>query len=209
MQDVERLLENNKNWCAEKLAADPEFFKALAHNQEPNFLWIGCSDSRVPAEYITGAEPGELFVHRNVANLVISTDYNLLAVLQYAVNVLKVKHIIVCGHYNCGGIRAAMQKTDLGEINNWLQPIKNIYRLYEKELESFPTEQERIRRLVELNVVEQTRHLSYYSLIQRAWHEENRPILHGWVYDIGKGLINPICRLKPGYTDIDINTYNF
>lgn len=110
MQDVERLLENNKNWRAEKLAADPEFFKALAHNQEPNFLWIGCSDSRVPAEYITGAEPGELFVHRNVANLVISTDYNLLAVLQYAVNVLKVKHIIVCGHYNCGGIRAAMQK---------------------------------------------------------------------------------------------------
>lgn len=207
MEDIERLLENNKAWKMKKLTLRPDFFERLVANQYPKFLWIGCSDSRVPAEDITGAEPGELFVHRNVANMVIHTDFNLLAVLQYAVEVLGVQHIIVCGHYGCGGIRAALTKKDLGLINKWLRHIKDVYRLNDKELDAITDHEEKVRRLVELNVIEQAHRLSDYSFVQKAWKKEQRPYIHGWVYDIGTGLINTLSLIKPGEHNHDIYEY--
>ena len=203
MYSYERLLIENKIWAKSRLNDDPDYFNRLAHLQTPEFLWIGCSDSRVPANEITGTQPGEIFVHRNVANLVINTDVNLLSVLDYAVNHLKVKHVIVCGHYGCGGIKAAVTKTDYKYVlNMWLRGIKDVYRIHRKELDSIRNEEERSDRLVELNVQEQVQNLAKTSIIQRAWKNEQRPDLHGWVYGLKDGIINPVFEMKAG-THID------
>ena len=199
MFSYEKLLEENKKWATEKTGHDPEFFERLSHLQTPEFLWIGCSDSRVPANEITGTQPGEIFVHRNVANLVVNTDVNLLAVLDYAVSHLKVKHVIVCGHYGCGGIRAAATQTDFKPVlNMWLRNIKDVVRHHRGELNGIKNEEERLDRLVELNVQEQVFNLAKTSIIQRAWKEEQRPDLHGWVYGLKDGVIKPIYEMKAG-----------
>lgn len=203
MKPYEVLLQGNKQWAEKKLEEDPGFFQRLLHLQTPEFLWIGCSDSRVPANQITDTDPGEIFVHRNIANMVINTDVNVLSVLDYAVNHLKVKHIIVCGHYGCGGIKAAITKTDYRPIlNMWLKNIKDVYRLHKNELESITVDHDRWNRLVELNVQEQVFNLAKTSIIQRAWKEENRPDLHGWVYGLENGVIKPVYEMKAG-THID------
>lgn len=194
----EKLLANNKAWAVEQLERDSDFFSRLSHIQTPEFLWIGCSDSRVPADKITGTQPGEIFVHRNIANMVVHTDINLLSVLEYAVEVLKVKHIIVCGHYGCGGIRAAMDKHSLGIINKWLRNIKDVYRIHREEINKEATEEDKANRLVELNVQEQILNLAKTSIIQKAWKHENRPHLHGWVYGLNNGIIKPVCEMEPG-----------
>lgn len=193
MTPIEKLLLENKAWAAEIKADDPEYFTRLAHLQTPQFLWIGCSDSRVPADKITGTQPGEIFVHRNIANMVIHTDVNLLSVLDYAVNHLKVNHVIVCGHYGCGGIKAALTNHDYKLVlNMWLRNIKDVYRIYSEELEAIPDLEERTDRLAELNVKEQVMHLAKTSIIQRAWKNEQRPQLHGWVYGLKDGLIKSV-----------------
>lgn len=203
MKSYEKLLLENKAWAKGKVAADPEYFDRLSHLQKPEFLWIGCSDSRVPANEITNTQPGEIFVHRNVANMVVHTDVNLLSVLDYAVTHLKVKHVIVCGHYGCGGIKAAMTNHDYKQVlNMWLRNIKDVYRLHRKELDGFANEDKRFDRLVELNVQEQVMHLAKTSIIQRAWKNEQRPDLHGWVYGLKDGIINPVFEMKAG-THID------
>lgn len=203
MLAYEKLLLENKAWASEKVSDDPDYFNRLAHLQTPEFLWIGCSDSRVPANEITGTQPGEIFVHRNVANLVINTDVNLLSVLEYAVNYLKVKHVIVCGHYGCGGIKAAITKTDYKQVlNMWLRNIKDVYRIHREELDVIKDEEQRSDRLVELNVMEQLQNLAKTSIIQRAWKNEQRPDLHGWVYGLKDGLIKPVFEMKAG-TPID------
>jgi len=203
MKSYEKLLRNNKEWAAAQLKLDPKYFDGLAHLQTPEFLWIGCSDSRVPANEITGTQPGEIFVHRNVANLVINTDVNLLAVLDYAVNHLKVRHVIVCGHYGCGGIKAASTQTDFKPVlNMWLRSIKDVYRLHRTELDGIKDEEQRCDRLVELNVREQVANLAKTSIVQRAWKNENRPHLHGWVYGLKDGIIKPVFEMSAG-THID------
>ena len=203
MHSYEKLLIENKAWAAGKIKEDPLYFDRLSHLQTPEFLWIGCSDSRVPANEITGTQPGEIFVHRNVANLVINTDVNLLSVLDYAVNHLKVKHVIVCGHYGCGGIKAAISKTDYKYVlNMWLRGIKDVYRIHRKELDAIKEEDKHNDRLVELNVQEQVQNLSKTSIIQRAWWKEQRPDLHGWVYGLKDGIIKPVFEMKSG-THID------
>jgi carbonic anhydrase len=203
MYSYKRLLIENKAWAKSKLHDDPEYFNRLAHLQTPEFLWIGCSDSRVPANEITGTQPGEIFVHSNVANMVVNTDVNLLSVLDYAVNHLKVKHVIVCGHYGCGGIKAAATKTDYKYVlNMWLRGIKDVYRIHRKELDAIQGEEKRHDRLVELNVQEQVQNLAKTSIIQRAWKNEQRPDLHGWVYGLKDGIIKPVFEMKAG-THID------
>ena len=203
MHPYETLLQDNKAWAAEKIANDPQFFKNLLDLQSPEFLWIGCSDSRVPANEITNTQPGEIFVHRNLANLVINTDVNLLSVLDYAVNHLHVKHVIVCGHYGCGGIKASMSKVDYQPVlNMWLRNIKDVHRIHRDELEKIEDEVEKCDRLVELNVQEQIFNLAKTSIIQRAWKKEQRPDLHGWVYGLKDGIIKPVFEMKAG-THID------
>ena len=198
MDPCKRLLLANRAWAAERLRIKPDYFQSRADTQTPEFLWIGCSDSRVPAEEITGAEPGELFVHRNVANLLIPTDLNLLSVLQYAVEVLLVKHIIVCGHYNCGGIKSSMSNLrNLGPIHDWLQHLRDLYGAYRREMESIPDAQGRWDHMVELNVKEQLKNLASTSIVQRAWSTEMRPILHGWTYNLRTGYLNELCVLEP------------
>lgn len=193
MIHIEKLLRDNKAWAGGVKAEDPKYFERLARLQEPEFLWIGCSDSRVPADKITGTQPGEIFVHRNIANLVIHTDVNLLSVLDFAVNHLRVNHVIVCGHYGCGGIKAAMTNHDYKYVlNMWLRNIKDVYRLYSAELDAIADEEKRADRLTELNVKEQVTHLAKTSIIQRAWKQEQRPQLHGWVYGLKDGLIKPV-----------------
>ncbi|MEN9281405.1 MAG: hypothetical protein RL594_340 [Bacteroidota bacterium] len=209
MTDYSRLLLNNKAWVVDKLNLDPNFFAHTASEQHPDYLWIGCSDSRVPAEDVTGTVPGELFVHRNVANMVIHTDFNMLSVLQYAVQVLKVKHIIVCGHYGCGGIKTAMSRKDLGLINKWLRHIKDVYRFHASELDAISDEDERTNRLVELNVIEQVHHLADISFVQRAWQKDQRPMLHGWIYDMNSGLLKELIKVDPGEHAHDIYEYQF
>jgi len=202
MKVYEKLLLENKAWAQEKLELDPTYFKKLSEIQTPEFLWIGCSDSRVPANEITNTQPGEIFVHRNIANMVIHTDVNLLSVLEYAVTHLKVKHIIVCGHYGCGGVKAAMGNHDFKQIlNMWLRHIKDVFHIHRKELNSIEDENKKFDRLVELNVQEQVLHLAKTSIIQRAWKNEQRPQIHGWVYGLKDGIINPVCELNP---DADI-----
>ena len=187
-----KLIENNKEWVSRNLAKDPQFFERLADGQEPPLLWIGCSDSRVPANEIIGAAPGEVFVHRNIANMVIHTDISMLSVLDYAVNVLKVKHVIVCGHYGCGGVKAAMGNSQIGLIDNWIRHIKDVYRFHHEELNAIQDEKARFNRFVEVNAAEQVLDLAKTTILQSAWGKGQQVHLHGWVYDIHDGLINDL-----------------
>ncbi len=191
-EKINDLLRGNAEWVKNTLKVDPEFFDKLSQGQAPQFLWIGCSDSRVPATQITNAMPGSIFVQRNIANMVVHTDTNLLSVVHYAVKVLKVKHIIVCGHYGCGGVKAAMSNEDFGFLNNWLLHIKDVYRMHEKELDSITDEKERFDRFVELNVVEQVHDLMKISFIQEEWKNGEFPHVHGWVYSLKDGLIKDL-----------------
>ncbi len=189
----QKLLQGNKDWVAKKMKEEPNFFSDLAKGQRPGVMWIGCSDSRVPANEITGTKSGEVFVHRNIANMVIHTDTNLLSVLDFAVNVLEVQHVIVCGHYGCGGIQAAMSNKHLGGvIDNWLRNIKDVYRLHYKELDEIKDTEQRERKLTELNIIEQVYNLCKTSIIQNAWEKHKRPHVHGWVYDVANGLIKDL-----------------
>src|SRR5687768_2182558 len=187
-----KLLENNKAWATLKKYNNPELFDGLAENQNPEYLWIGCSDSRVPANEVTGTKPGEIFVHRNIANLVIHTDMNMLSVLSYAVDVLKVKHIIVCGHYGCGGVLAAMGNKQYGLIDNWLRHIKDVYRYHHKELDVITDPEQRFKRFVEVNVMEQVHDLGKTSIVQNAWQRGQPLHIHGWAYDIHDGVIKDL-----------------
>ncbi|MDX2303967.1 MAG: carbonate dehydratase [Microscillaceae bacterium] len=208
MKTYEKLLLQNKAWVKERLETDANFFKRLADIQKPEFLWIGCSDSRVPANEITGTDPGEMFVHRNIANMVVHTDLNMLSVLQYAVEVLGVKHVIVCGHYGCGGVRAAMSQQELGLINQWLRNIKDVYRFHRTELEMIEDEDAQVNLLVELNVKEQVLNLAKNSIIQKAWKKNNQPTLHGWVYGLKNGILKDICIIKPDIKMDDIYMFD-
>lgn len=198
MKQIEKLLLENKAWASQQVEDDPNYFTRLANIQSPEYLWIGCSDSRVPANSITGTAPGEIFVHRNIANMVVHTDLNLLSVLEYAVNHLKVKHIIVCGHYNCGGVKAALSHKNLGLINKWLRNIKDVYRIHEEELIAISNDDAKTDRLVELNVIEQVHNLAKTSIIQKCWKNEQRPHIHGWVYGLKDGIIHPMIDMAPG-----------
>ncbi len=186
------LFEKNKHWANSINKTDPEFFNRLSKQQTPEYLWIGCADSRVPASQIVDVPPGEIFVHRNIANLVIQTDLNLLSVLQYAVEVLKVKHVIVCGHYGCGGVKAAMSHDEFGLIDNWLRNIKDIYVQHETELDNIGNEDAKINRLCELNVMQQVQHVSRTSILQKAWKNGQNVAVHGWIYGIDNGLIKDL-----------------
>ena len=190
-----QLLENNKKWVEDQLALDKDFFKDLAKGQNPQLLWIGCSDSRVPANEIVGGKPGEVFVHRNIANMVVHSDMNMLSVLDYAVNVLKVKHVIVCGHYGCGGVKAALGNSSIGIIDNWIRHIKDVYRLHKDELDNIPNEDERFNTFVEINVKEQVFDLAKTSIVQNAWKNNQELFLHGWVYGLNSGYV----------TDLNVN----
>lgn len=190
-----RILDNNKLWVESQLAIDPEYFNDLSKGQNPPLLWIGCSDSRVPANEIIGAKPGEVFVHRNIANLVIHTDMNMLSVLDYAVNALKVQHIIVCGHYGCGGVKAAMRNESIGIIDNWIRHIKDSFRIHQNELLAIENDEQRFNRLVELNVIEQVYDLAKTSIVQNAWKTGQKLNLHGWVYGLNSGYV----------TDLNVN----
>ncbi len=188
----EQLLQGNKDWVANTLKEDPEYFKRLSAGQAPPVLWVGCSDSRVPANQITGTQPGEIFVHRNIANVVLHTDMNLLSVLDYAVNLLKVKHIIVCGHYGCGGVSAALSNKQYGLIDNWLRSIKDIYRAHQNELDKINNHQRKERRMVELNAIEGAYNVAKTSIVQNAWQNGAELQIHGWVYELATGLITDL-----------------
>jgi len=190
-----QLLENNKKWVESQLALDEGFFKDLAKGQNPQLLWIGCSDSRVPANEIVGGKPGDVFVHRNIANMVVHSDMNMLSVLDYAVNVLKVKHVIVCGHYGCGGVKAAMENNSIGIIDNWIRHIKDVYRLHKIELDAIEDKTERFNKFVETNVREQVLDLAKTSIVQSAWKKGQEVTLHGWVYGLNDGYV----------TDLNVN----
>lgn len=202
MDIYHKLLRNNAEWSSNKVKEDPDYFKRLSSIQKPEILWIGCSDSRVPADRITGTEPGEIFVHRNISNMVIPTDLNLLSVLQFAVEILHIKHVIVCGHHNCGGIAAAMQDKSYGLMDQWIWNIKNVYRIHREEIESLPEEEERKRLFTIINVREQVLNLAKTSIIQNAWHNQKYPHLHGWVYDVQDGIIHSAYEMPVG-TEID------
>ena len=191
-QSHDRLFTNNRSWAAQKAAEDPAYFAKLSAGQEPEYLWIGCSDSRIPAEQITGLEPGEAFIHRNIANLVCNTDLNVMSVINYAVRHLGVKHIIVCGHYGCGGVKAAMTPKDLGLLNPWLRNIRDVYRLHEKELDAIKDEDQRYNRLVELNVEEQCRNIVKTAAVQQSYAKNQFPIVHGWVFSFHDGLLKDL-----------------
>jgi carbonic anhydrase len=207
MRSYERLLLENKAWATEKVGMDPNFFNRLEKVQTPEYLWIGCSDSRVPANEITNTQPGEMFVHRNIANVVDHTDLNMLSVLQYAVEVLKVKHVIVCGHYGCGGVKAAMGNKSFGLIDNWLRNIKDVYWNHRDGLETIKKEDDRVDRLVEYNVIASARNLVKTSIIQHAWKERQMPVIHGWVYRLSDGILHDLCKIEPG-TGLD-NVFRF
>lgn len=204
MRSHEKLLLENKAWAEEKKLREPDYFERLAADQKPEFLWIGCSDSRVPADIIVNAAPGAIFAHRNIANQVIATDFNCLSVIQYAVEVLKVQHIIICGHYNCGGVKAALerQRPELALLNKWLMHIKDVYRMHRDEIDALNSPIDRANRLVELNVIEQVRRLSHFSIVQSAWKNDQLPILHGWVFALDDGVLQQLVTLPPG-SDID------
>ncbi len=187
-----KILDNNKKWVENKLAISPNYFKNLADGQNPPLLWIGCSDSRVPANEIIGAEPGEVFVHRNIANMVVHSDMNMLSVLDYAVNALKVKHVIVCGHYGCGGVKAAMGNSSIGIIDNWIRHIKDVYRFHQQELDAITDEKERFNKFVEINVKEQVMDLAKTSIVQNAWKNGQELSLHGWVYGLNDGYVTDL-----------------
>ena len=191
-ESYRRLLEGNQKVVERKLQEDPHFFERLAEGQSPRFLWIGCSDSRVPADLITNTQPGEIFVLRNIANLVVHSDLSALSVIDYAVDVLKVSHIIVCGHYGYGGVRAALSRTSHGLLDNWLRNIKDVYRFHQEELDAIADPVQRERRLVELNVVEQVYNVCKTSTVLQAWDQRGFPHVHGWVYDLGEGLLKTL-----------------
>jgi len=197
-----KLIENNKKWVESKIASDPDFFNKLKDTQSPPLLWIGCSDSRVPANEIIGAAPGEVFVHRNIANMVIHTDMNMLSVLDYSVNVLKVKHIIVCGHYGCSGIKAAMERSSVGIIDNWIRHIKDSYKFRKKDIEAIENEKERFDKFVEWNIKQQVLNLSVTSIVQEAWNKGQQLSVHGWVYGIDTGLIKDLDVTFSSHQDI-------
>lgn len=188
----DHIFENNKKWVADKLSADPSYFDQLSTGQSPHFLYIGCSDSRVTAEELMGLQPGEVFVHRNVANLVVSTDNNINAVVQYAVEFLQVKHIIVCGHYECGGIKAAMNPGDMGQLNSWLTSLRDVYRLHKTELEAIADNRKKFDRLVELNVLEQCVNIIKIDHVQKMWYKTRYPKVHGWVFDVRSGFLKDL-----------------
>ena len=192
MPPLDRLLDNNKAWAADRVKRDPTFFSRLEKQQRPEFLWIGCADSRVPANEIVGLDPGELFVHRNVANVVVHTDLNCLSVLQFAVDVLKVKHVIVCGHYGCGGVKAAIERETHGLIDNWLRHVQDVERDYQHELDGITDAKARENRLCELNVCEQVRNVSRTTVVQDAWRNGHDVQLHGWVYGLKDGIITDL-----------------
>lgn len=205
---TKRLLENNVNWASSKIYVDKEYFSRLKDIQTPEFLWIGCSDSRVPADQITGTQPGEIFVHRNIANMVVHTDLNMLSVLEYAVEVLKVKDVIVCGHYGCGGVKAALGRKHIGLINKWLRNIKDVYRFHKSEVDEQPNEEAKLNKMVELNVIEQCYNLAETSIIQKAWKDNNSPTIHGWVYGLDNGKISELISIAPRTPNRDI-VYDF
>jgi carbonic anhydrase len=198
MEDQIKLFLSNRAWAAEKLSEDASYFENLAKDQRPEYLWIGCSDSRVPANEIIGAEPGELFVHRNVANMVVHTDLNLLSVLQYAVEFLEVKHIIVCGHTGCGGVKASLTNKDYGLLNKWLRNLKDVYRLHKDEVEAETNIDDKVNKLVEINLIEQVGNVVKTSIVQKAWKQHKRPHVHGWVYEMETGLLRTVIDVEPG-----------
>jgi carbonic anhydrase len=192
MKDLKRLLDQNREWAEAITASDPEFFQTLAKQQTPKFLWIGCADSRVPATQLVGMVPGEMFVHRNVANVVVHTDFNCLSVMQYAVDVLKVDHIIVCGHHGCGGVKAAMDNLQLGLIDNWLRHVQDVIRDHEPELMNITDDTHRLDRLCELNVVEQVLNVASTTIVQNAWQRGQELVVHGWIYGLENGMLRDL-----------------
>ena len=192
MKPLEKILENNKKWAAAKLTNDPKYFKRLAGGQKPDILYIGCSDSRVSAEEVMGVQPGEIFVHRNIANLVVSTDNNLNAVIQFAVANLKVKHIIVCGHTECGGVKAALYPSDVGQLNSWLQTLRDVIRLHYSQLNAIKDPKKRFEKLVELNVREQCINIIKIDHVQRSWYKTGLPSIHGWVFNVHTGRLKDL-----------------
>jgi len=192
MRVLKNLFENNRKWAEEVKKSDPDFFLNLSKQQNPEYLWVGCSDSRVPANEIVGMLPGEVFVHRNIANLVIHTDLNCLSVIQYAVEILKVKHIIVCGHYGCGGIQAAMENKEHGLIDNWLRNIKDVHRYHQDKIDSLQNEKEKLNLLCELNVIEQVANICHTTIVQSAWKSGQELAVHGWVYGIEDGILKDL-----------------
>jgi len=209
MDKYKRLLLANKAWVQGKLSQTPGFFEELAKEQKPEFLWIGCSDSRVPAEEITGVSPGEIFTHRNIANLVNHTDFNLLSVLTFAVEYLKVKHVIVCGHYGCGGVKAALSAHRYGVLDEWLRQIKDSYHANKEVVTHAGNLDQQADKLVEINIHEQLKNLVKTNVIQKAWHEERRPTLHGWVYGISDGLLKSLYKIDPGSPIEDIYRFSY
>lgn len=203
MKPYEKLLLQNKAWSQDRIANDKDFFNRLANQQKPKFLWIGCSDSRVPANEVTGTDPGEIFVHRNIANMVIHTDLNMLSVLQYAVEVLEVEHIIVCGHYGCGGIEASLSNNNYGLINKWLRNIKEVYKKHQTEVDSISDHKQKVDKLVEVNVIEQCQDLIKTSIVQKAWKKRKFPVVHGWAYGLKDGLVNELLTIEPDFKNID------
>ena len=192
MAKLDNLIANNRNWVKSIIEKDANFFNRLADEQKPDYLWIGCSDSRISATAATGLLPGDIFVHRNIANLVIHSDMNCLSVIQFAIEVLKIKHIIVCGHYNCGGVKSALENAELGLIDNWLRHIQDIARLYENSLDQIPDFQTRLNKLCELNVIEQVLNASETTFVQKAWETNREVTVHGWIYDLRDGLIQDL-----------------
>jgi len=192
MTKYEEVFENNRKWVKRNIERDPDFFDRLATQQNPDFLFIGCADSRVPANEIMGLGPGEVFVHRNVANLVVGTDLNAQSVIEYAVGHLDVEHIVVCGHYGCGGVAAAMQPADLGLLNPWLREIRDVYRMHQQELEAIEDTDARYRRLIELNIQQQCINVIKTAVVQKAYVHQGHPIVHGWVYDIADGVLRDL-----------------
>lgn len=209
-KEYKKLIDGNRRYALEKKFDDPEYFKKLSLGQKPDYLWIGCSDSRVPAEEITNSESGEIFVHRNISNLVVHTDFNLMSVLEYAVTVLHVKHIIVCGHYGCGGVRAAMTNNSFGLVDNWLRYIKDVYNRNAVELNAIVDEDKRADRLTELNVIDQVQHLAETKTVQKAWANGQQINIHGWVYGLNSGLITELKAIYHDKADIEpIYRYGF
>jgi len=208
METKNKLFLSNKAWALEKMSEDAEYFKELAKDQRPAYLWIGCSDSRVPANEIIGAEPGELFVHRNIANLVVHTDLNLLSVLQYAVEYLEVRHIILCGHTGCGGVKASMTQNSFDMLNKWLRNLKDVYRLHRDQINAISDENEKLNEMVKLNIQEQVNNLVKTSVIQKAWKYHQRPFIHGWLYNMETGLLDSIVEAKPGDSIDPIYAYS-
>jgi carbonic anhydrase len=202
MRILKHLFDNNRAWAARMTAQNPDFFRKLAAQQTPEYLWIGCSDSRVPANEIIGLLPGEVFVHRNIANVVVHTDLNCLSVIQFAVDVLQVKHIIVCGHYGCGGVRASMQNQELGLIDNWLRHLKDIYQKHASTLDAIPDEHQRINKFCELNVIEQVYNVCHTTIVQGAWKRGQPLAVHGWIYGLQDGLLKDLGLCITGQAEI-------